>query len=107
MAIRISRRQLALAAAGMASGVDAQRDDSTSSKNYGGALAGLESRVDMPAFDPVRWTLQRHDSAPLKLTFQAKTRKQAETWQKQLRSKIVELTGVSYSRGPLHAQTLE
>jgi dienelactone hydrolase len=108
MGIRISRRQLALAAAGMASAIEAQRDDSNASKGYGGALEGLESRVDMHAFDPVRWTLQRHDSAPLKLTFQAKTRKQAEAWQKQLRSKVVELTGVSYAeRGPLRAQTLE
>ena len=108
MAIRISRRELALAAAGMASAVEAQRDDSTSSKNYVSALDGLEGRVDGKTFDPVRWTLQRHDSAPLKLTFQAKSRKQAEAWQKQLRAKIIELTGVSYSgHGALRAQTLE
>ena len=102
MGIRISRRQLALAAAGMASAAQAQQE------NYSGALGGLEGRVDMHAFDPVRWSLERHDSAPLKLTFQAKTRKQAEAWQKQLRSKVVELTGGFPSdRSPLRPQTLE
>src|SRR5579863_3384103 len=88
MGIRISRRQLALAAAGVASSAQAQ-----TAKVYGGALEGLEGRVDTKTFDPVRWTLQRHDSAALELTFNAKTRKQAETWQKQLRSKVVELVG--------------
>lgn len=108
MGIRISRRQLALAAAGIASSAQAQRNDPGAQKGYGGALEGLEGRVDMQAFDPVRWTLQRQASAPLKLTFQAKTRKQAEAWQKQLRSKVVELTGgFPAERSPLRAQSLE
>jgi len=42
-------------------------------RRFGGGLEGLEGRVDMQAFDPVRWTLERPDSAPLRLTFQAKT----------------------------------
>jgi dienelactone hydrolase len=103
MGIRISRRQLALAAAGVASSAQAQ-----TAKVYGGALEGLEGRVDTKTFDPVRWTLQRHDSAALELTFNAKTRKQAETWQKQLRSKVVELVGGFPSeRSALKVQTLE
>jgi dienelactone hydrolase len=108
MGIRISRRQLAFAAAGVASAAQAQRDNTTEQKSYGGALQGLDGRVDIQAFEPVRWTLQLHDSAPLKLTFQAKTRKQAEAWQKQLRSKLVELTGgVPRERSPLRPQTIE
>jgi hypothetical protein len=38
----------------------------------------LDTRVDLETFDPVRWTMRLHDSAPLKLSFRATTRKQAE-----------------------------
>jgi dienelactone hydrolase len=64
--------------------------------------------VDPVAFDPVAYTLQLHDAAPLRLTFRAKDRRQAEAWQKQLRPKIVELLG-SFPRKPaaLQPQTLE
>jgi dienelactone hydrolase len=102
MEIRITRRELALAAAGMAS---AQQSDK---REYGGALDGMADRVDLESFDPVRWTLQRHSAAPLRLTFQAQTRNQAEQWQRALRSKLSELIGhFPDARGPLHAQTLE
>jgi dienelactone hydrolase len=102
MGIRITRRELALAAAGMAA---AQQNGKP---EYGGALDGMAGRVDLESFDPVRWTLQRHSSAPLRLTFQAKTRNQAEQWQRALRSKLSELIGhFPDARGPLHAQTLE
>jgi len=91
-----------LAAAGMAS---AQQSDK---REYGGALDGMADRVDLESFDPVRWTLQRHSAAPLRLTFQAQTRNQAEQWQRALRSKLSELIGhFPDARGPLHAQTLE
>src|SRR5271170_1614344 len=95
MGIRITRRELALAAAGVASAAQSQQtNDSTAQKPaYAGALGGLENQVDLAAFDPVRWTMQRHDSAPLKLSFRATTRRQAEAWQKELRSKLVELLG--------------
>jgi dienelactone hydrolase len=56
----------------------------------------------------VAWTKIRHDSAPLKLTFRAQTRKQAETWQRELRAKVIELLGgFPEPRAPLRAQTLE
>ena len=75
---------------------------------YTGALDGFESKVDLNAFDPVAWTLQRHDAAPLKLTFRETTRKQAEAWQRELRAKLVELVGGFPSpRGPMRAETLE
>ena len=113
MAIRITRRQLALAAAGAASAASApQNSPNQDSISYGGALEGFDAKVDAKSFDPVLWTLNRHDSAPLKLTFRATTRKQAEAWQKTLRAKIVELVGglpehFPERRGDLHAQTLE
>ena len=103
MGMRISRRELALAAAGIASG--AQSEDAGKSR---GALDGLEGRVDLQTFDPVRWTMNRHTSAPLKLTFLAKTRKQAEAWQTELRAKLVDLVGgFPGQRSPLRAQTVE
>ncbi len=102
MSIRMTRRELALAAAAGMASASAQEAE----KTYGGALDG--TNVDAKAFDPVAWTMQRHDSAPLKLTFKASTRKQTEAWQKQLRAKVVELIGgLPATGGPLRAQTLE
>jgi dienelactone hydrolase len=103
MAKGISRRELALAAM-----AGAALRGQTQSKKYGGALDGAESKVDAKQFDPVAWSLDRHRAAPLKLTFQAKTRKQAEAWQRQLRAKVVELVGgFPDARPALRAQTLE
>ncbi len=74
---------------------------------YTGALDGFEDKVDLKGFDPVAWTLERYRSAPLKLTFEAQTRKQAENWQKKLRPKIAELVGRMPARGPISATMLE
>jgi dienelactone hydrolase len=110
MGTRISRRELALAVAGIASAeqsgiASAEQGDK---REYGGALDGMAGRVDLESFDPVHWTMQRHSSAPLRLTFKAKTRNEADVWQRALRSKLIELVGSFPSqRGPLHAQTLE
>ena len=60
---------------------------------YTGALDGSKSKVDLTTFDPVLWSRKRWEKAPLRLTFKAENRKQAEVWQKKLRSKIVELVG--------------
>ena len=53
---------------------------------YGGALEGFEGKVDAAAFDPVLYTRKLYESAPLRLTFRADNRKQAEAWQKRLRA---------------------
>jgi dienelactone hydrolase len=75
---------------------------------YTGALDGLEGKVDMTGFDPVHFTDQLYQSAPLRMTFQAKTRRQAEQWQARLRAKLTELTGgFPEKRAPLESQTLE
>src|SRR3984957_5920211 len=103
MATRITRRSLALAAAGIA---PALAQDQPAA--YGGPLEGVRDKVDPVSFDPVEWTKLRHDSAPLKLTFRATTREQALVWQRQLRAKIVELMGgFPETRTPLRAQTLD
>lgn len=65
---------------------------------YTGPLDG--TRLDPSTFDPVLWTRKRWEKAPLRLTFKAENRKQAEAWQKKLRAKVVELVGGFPERGP-------
>ena len=75
---------------------------------YTGALDGLEAKVDVKNFDPVAFTDQLHAAAPLLMTFNARTRRQAEQWQQRLRAKVTELLGgFPEKRSPLEAQTLE
>ncbi len=75
---------------------------------YTGALDGFEEKVDREAFDPVLWTRRRHESAPLRMTFAARNRREAEAWQKRLRAKVTELIGgFPGERVPLRPQTLE
>ncbi len=75
---------------------------------YTGALDGSEAAVDLKSFDPVAYSRHLYESAPLRLTFRATSRKQAEAWQKKLRAKLIELLGPLPASSPsLHAQTLE
>ncbi len=68
----------------------------------------MEAKVNLPDFDPVAYTLERHKSVPLKLTFKADNRKEAEAWQKKLRVRLVDLVGgFPHERTTLNAQTLE
>ena len=68
----------------------------------------MESKLSLNDFDPVAYTLQRYKSAPLKLTFKATNRKDAEAWQKKLRARLVELLGgFPGEKTPLRAQSLE
>lgn len=107
MGTHLTRRELALAAAGVASAAQAQRANDQK-PSYAGALEGFEAQIDPETFDPVRWTMQRHDSAALKLSFKATTRKQGESWQKELRAKVIELIGgFPHERSPLHSKTLD
>ncbi len=101
----ITRRDLGrLAAVGALASKGAQSATST----YKGPLDGMEAKVNLTDFDPVAYTLERYKSAPLKLTFKASNRKDAEAWQKKLRSRIVDLVGgFPHERSPLNAQTLE
>lgn len=103
----MTRRQLGkLAAVGGAAFLPGARVDGEN--KYGGPLEGFTDKVDMSAFDPVLYTLKMHDEAPLRLTFRADNRKQAEAWQKKLRAKITELIGgFPAQRAPLQPQTLE
>jgi dienelactone hydrolase len=62
---------------------------------YIGPLTGVTSGIDGRRFDPVAYTRDRYAAAPRRLRFQARTRPQAEEWQKALRSKVMELVGLT------------
>jgi dienelactone hydrolase len=75
---------------------------------YTGALDGSEAKVDPKDFNPVLFSQHLYESAPLRLSFRAQTRKQAEAWQKKLHAKVVELLGPFPASSPsLKSQTLE
>src|SRR6266849_6767407 len=83
----MTRRHLAKLAAGAAMAPQARVRAAT----YTGALDGAEAKVDLKNFDPVLCSRRLYESAPLRLTFSAQSRKQAEAWQKKLRAKLIEL----------------
>ncbi len=74
---------------------------------YTGALDNVSDQVDRAEFDPVHWTLERYKSAPLRLTFRANTKAEAESWQIELRAKLTSLLGGFPDRTRLRFQTLE
>ncbi|HEY3458255.1 MAG TPA: alpha/beta hydrolase family protein [Bryobacteraceae bacterium] len=74
---------------------------------YTGALDNVSERIDRTDFDPVHWTLERYKSAPLRLTFRANTKAEAEAWQVELRAKLTSLLGGFPDRKPLRFQTVE
>jgi dienelactone hydrolase len=101
----MTRRDLAKLAAGSALAPQIRLPGAVA---YTGALDGAESKVDLKNFDPVLFSRRLYESAPLRLTFGAQNRKQAEAWQKKLRAKVLELLGPFPSSSPsLNSQTLE
>jgi dienelactone hydrolase len=100
----MTRRHLAKLAAGAAMAPQARVRAAT----YTGALDGAEAKVDLKNFDPVLFSRRLYESAPLRLTFSAQNRRQAEAWQKKLRAKLIELLGPLPGSSPsLHSITLE
>jgi dienelactone hydrolase len=59
---------------------------------YIGPLTGVTALTDRN-FDPVAYTLGRYADAPRRMRFQARSRGEAEAWQKRLRAKLTELLG--------------
>src|SRR5439155_26387205 len=86
----MTRRDLAKLAAGA---VMAPQVKLPAAATYTGALDGSEANVDLKHFDPVVFSRSLYETAPLRLTFRAQTRKQAEAWQKKLLAKLIELLG--------------
>src|SRR5436190_11734558 len=100
----MTRRHLAKLATGAAMAPQARIRAAT----YTGALDGAEAKIDPKSFDPVLFSRRLYESAPLRLTFRAQNRKQADAWQKELRAKLIELLGPPpVSSESLNSQTLE
>jgi dienelactone hydrolase len=108
----LSRRRLVQLAAGVATAhaarADGQPQPAALSSSYIGPLTGVTSGLDNRRFDPVAYTHDLYRAAPRRLRFQARTRREAEDWQKTLRSKVTELIGgFPAERSPLRPVTLE
>src|SRR5262245_53590467 len=102
----MTRRDLGKAAAGAA--MMQKLAAQTPAAKYTGALDGFEAKVNAAEFDPVAYTKKLYDEAPMRMTFRAQRRADAEAWQKTLRPKIAELVGgFPEKRTPLNPQTLE
>lgn len=72
-----------------------------------GAAAMMAENKE-PRFDPVAYSRWRHENAPLRLRFNAKTPAQVKSWQRKLRSKLEELVGgFPAVKAPLDARILE
>ncbi len=54
----------------------------------------------------MRWTLERYESAPLRLTFEATNRAEAERWQQELRAKLTGLLGGFPQRSALNPRVI-
>jgi dienelactone hydrolase len=106
---KLSRRDLGRLAAGMTvSRVGQLGAQAPQSSGYIGPLTGVARGIDDRRFDPVLYARDRFSAAPRRLRFQARSRREADEWQKALRAKITELVGgFPSSRSPLRPVTLD
>jgi dienelactone hydrolase len=75
---------------------------------YAGPLTGNERGLEDRRFDPVAFSRDLYASAPRRLRFQARTRTEAEQWQRDLRAKVAELVGgFPTAPAPLRPQIVE
>lgn len=79
-------------------------DENQSEKNQSQKTQAMISPGEL---DPVAWTKERHSAAPLRLTFRANSKAEAEEWQQHLRVKLTELLGGFPERTPLRAEMME
>jgi dienelactone hydrolase len=74
---------------------------------YVGPLTGVSNGLEDRRFDPVAYTRDLYATAPRRLRFGARTRSEAEEWQRTLRSRLTELVGgFPTARQPLRPITL-
>jgi len=109
---RFTRRELGRLTAGlMATGAvpaGARAQTPASASTYIGPLTGVDRGVEDRRFDPVAFARDLYGAAPRRLRFQARTRAEAEAWQRELRAKLTELVGgFPANRSPLRPHTLD
>ena len=97
MASRITRRELGFAT--LAAGALA--------RNVSASVSGHTPMIPSSELDPVAWTKEQYKSAPLQLTFRAKTKTAAEAWQSRVRVKLTELLGGFPERTALQPATID
>jgi hypothetical protein len=107
--VKLSRRELVRVAGGLSATQALRLDAQTPvTPAYIGPLTGVTTDLRDRRFDPVSYTRDLYASAPRQLRFRARNRREAEAWQKTLRSKLTELVGgFPQARTPLGAITLE
>ena len=105
----LSRRELARMASGMAAACSVRlRAQNPAPSTYIGPLTGTTKGLEDRRFDPVAYARDLYAAAPRQLRFGARSRREAEAWQKTLRSKLTELVGgFPNTRSPLRPITLE
>lgn len=102
----LGRLAAALVAAPALPAADTQAPLPTSA--YTGPLTGDERGLEGRRFDPVAFSRDLYAAAPRQLRFQARTRPEAEQWQRELGAKIAELVGgFPTERPPLRPHTIE
>ena len=106
---KLSRRELVRLAGAIPAARAVRLDAQTSARPaYIGPLTGVTTNLQDRRFDPVAYTRDLYAAAPRQLRFRAGNRREAEAWQKTLRSKLTELVGgFPTTRTPLRAITLE
>ena len=109
---RVTRRELGRMAAALVAARSvpstASAQTSTTSSTYVGPLTGVEGGLNDRGFDPVAFARDLYAAAPRRLRFQARTRADAEKWQRELHEKLTELLGgFPAERSPLRPQSIE
>jgi dienelactone hydrolase len=104
----LTRRELGQIAALIAARALPAEGDQTSAPSYTGPLTGVERGLDDRRFDPVVFARELYAAAPRRLRFQARTRSDAEAWQRELQARLTDLLGgFPGERSPLRPLTLE
>jgi dienelactone hydrolase len=107
----VTRRQLGRLAAALVAArtvPTAGGGQTSTTSPYVGPLTGVDRGLDDRRFDPVAFARDLYAAAPRRLRFQARTRAEAEAWQRELQAKVTELIGgFPGERSPLQPHTIE
>ncbi|HXJ43817.1 MAG TPA: alpha/beta hydrolase family protein [Bryobacteraceae bacterium] len=104
----ITKVAIGAMAAAAAAPSPAQSQEPAKSGDYIGPLTGVSHGTEDRHFDPVAYSRMQYEAAPKRLAFQARTRSQAEAWQKSLHARLTELVGgFPAERTPLRPVILE
>src|SRR5439155_10941673 len=92
---KISRRELArmIAVLPVMHSVPPPELQTAQPSTYTGPLTGVANGIEGRRFDPVAYAHDLYAAAPRRLAFKARTRPEAEAWQKTLRARLIELIG--------------